>query len=535
MIPALTPNPSTAPRLLLHGMKKRFGATLALDGVDLSVDPGQVLAVVGENGAGKSTLMKILAGAHQADDGIMWLDGAPYQPRNPIDARRAGVCMIYQELELAPHLSAMENILLGMEPRVGPFIKWGEMRRIAADALSQLGRPDIDPAAPVSRLSVAEQQLVEIARAIAVGCRVLVLDEPTSSLSQHDIAKLFELVHRLKSQGIAILYISHFLEEVKEITDRFTVLRDGKSVGSGETAPAPISDIIAMMVGRTVDDLYPTSERITGEVVLEVNDLAGADGPDFASLQLRRGEVLGIAGLVGAGRTELLRTLFGLDPVIRGDVQVGVFAGPASETERWAQGIIDYRHGQAGPDRPASPARRWAQGIGMVSEDRKTEGLALSMSIADNMTMSHLSPFGRAGVVLPWKQEAATSQWIQRMGIRCRSARQPVGHLSGGNQQKVAIARLLHHNADVLLLDEPTRGIDVGSKAQIYHLIDELALGNPAAGRAPRAVLMVSSYLPELLGTCDRIAVMCRGRLGPARPVEELDEHQIMLEATGTG
>ena len=497
------------PRLLLHGMRKRFGATLALDGVDLSVEAGQVLAVVGENGAGKSTLMKILAGAYQPDDGIMWLDGAPYQPRTPLEARRAGVCMIYQELELAPHLSAMENILLGMEPTAGPFVKWGEIRRRATDALAQLGHPDIDPAIPVARLSVAQQQIVEIARAVAVGCRVLVLDEPTSSLTSHDIQKLFALVRRLKSQGISILYISHFLEEVKEIADRFTVLRDGKSVGSGDTASAPVSDIIALMVGRTVDDMYPTSERTPGEVVLEIEGLAGADGPEFASLQLRRGEVLGIAGLVGAGRTELLRTLFGLDPVVRGKVRVGAYVSPAS------------------------PAQRWAQGMGMVSEDRKTEGLALSLSVAENMTLSKLGPFGRAGLVWPWKQDDAASQWIRRMGIRCRGPRQTISDLSGGNQQKVAIARLLHHNADVLLLDEPTRGIDVGAKAQIYHLIDELALGNAATGRRPRAVLMVSSYLPELLGVCDRIAVMCRGRLGPARPIEELDEHQIMREAIG--
>jgi ribose transport system ATP-binding protein len=264
------------------------------------------------------------------------------------------------------------------------------------------------------------------------------------------------------------------------------------------------------MVGRDVDDLYPRSPRAAGETVLEVAQLRGARGPRDASLQLRRGEVLGIAGLVGAGRTELLRSVFGLDRVRDGSVRVGAYVGPAS------------------------PARRWAQGVGLVSEDRKVEGLALSLSIAENTTLSRLTGLGPAGLVTPRRQAAAAQRWIDRLAIKCRGPRQRVGALSGGNQQKVAVARLLHHGADVLLLDEPTRGIDVGSKAQIYKLIDELAVGDPSTGRRPCAVLMVSSYLPELLGVCDRIAVMCRGVLGPARPVESLDEHQIMLAATGT-
>lgn len=501
---------NSPPRLRVTGIRKRFGATLALDGVDLSVESGQVLGIVGENGAGKSTLMKILSGAHQPDDGRMWLDNVPYAPRTPIDARKAGVSMIYQELSLAPHLSVMENILLGMEPTRGPFLKWAEIRRRAVDALRQLGRPDIRPEAIVSRLSPADRQLVEIGRAIAVGCRVLVLDEPTSSLTAADIRHLFDLVRRLKADGHAILYISHFLEEVRDITDRFTVLRDGRSVGEGRTPDTSIRSIIQMMVGREVKDLYPRSVRTTGETVLELKNLHGSHGPRDASLQLRRGEVLGIAGLIGAGRTELLRTIFGLDQVRNGQLRIKTNSGPAS------------------------PAQRWSQGVGMVSEDRKMEGLALSLSIAENLTLSSLKGMGPAGLVKPRRQDTATRHWVQRLAIKCRGPRQPVGALSGGNQQKVAIARLLHHEVDVLLLDEPTRGIDVGSKAQIYQLIDDLAVGDPSAGRAPCAVLMVSSYLPELLGICDRIAVMSRGVLGPARPVDELTEHDIMRKATGT-
>jgi ribose transport system ATP-binding protein len=483
----------------MHGVKKRFGATIALAGVDLAVNAGEVMALVGENGAGKSTLMKVLSGAHQPDEGQMWVDGQPYAPRNPLDARRTGVAMIYQELSLAQHLSVMENILLGMEPVFGPFMNWAEVRRRATTAMQQLGRPDIPLEIPVSRLSIASQQMVEIGRAIAVGCRVLVLDEPTSSLTKKDIVHLFDLVRRLKAQGHAIIYISHFLEEVKEISDRFTVLRDGSSVGGGATASASTQQIIAMMVGRDVDELYPRSPRKAGEVVLEVSDIAGVSKPQSASLALRRGEVLGIAGLVGAGRTELLRTIFGLDAVKRGQVKIAAYVGNKS------------------------PARRWAQGIGMVSEDRKIEGLALGLSIADNLTLSKLSP-----LVTPSGQDRDSSRWIKRLAIRCRSPRQEVGALSGGNQQKVAIARLLHHDVDVLLLDEPTRGIDVGSKAQIYQVIDELACSG-------KAVLVVSSYLPELMGVCDRIAVMCRGVLGPARNVADVNEHQIMLEATGSG
>jgi ribose transport system ATP-binding protein len=289
--------------LRMEGVRKEFGATIALGGVDLEVRGGEVHALIGENGAGKSTLMKILAGAHKPDAGRMWLYGQPYQPRSPADGRCAGVAMIYQELSLAQHLSVRENISLGVEPTAGPFVKWGEIHRRAAAAMKQVGRPDMPLDAPVARLSAAEQQLVEIARSVAIGCRVLVLDEPTSSLAQQDIRRLFDIVRRLRADGRSIVYISHVLEEVMEISDCFTVLRDGLSVGHGITADAHVNEIIAMMVGREVRELYPRSPRAPGDVVLEVKDLAGVGVPVLASLTLRRGEVLGIAGLVGAGRT----------------------------------------------------------------------------------------------------------------------------------------------------------------------------------------------------------------------------------------
>jgi len=486
----------------MRGVRRSFGATKALRGVDLTVLPGEVMALVGENGAGKSTLMKILSGAIPPDEGQMLLDGANYIPGNPLHARKSGVAMIYQELALAPHLSVMENILLGIEPSRGPLLNWTEMKRRAAAALAEVGLAEVNPATQVRRLSIAQQQLVEIARAVALDCRVLVLDEPTSSLTARDIEKLFTLIRRLKAKNIAIIYISHFLEEVRAVCDRFTVLRDGETVGSGVTAGTPNEKIIALMVGRNVDELYPRSKRTPGEVVLETTDLCGITKPQSACLQLRRVEVLGISGLVGAGRTELMRAIFGLNSVIGGEIRIGTLTGSAT------------------------PAKRWSQRVGIVSEDRKTEGLALGLSIADNLTLSRLDGLGPLGLVMPSRQHAACEPWIAKIPIKCQGPAQRISGLSGGNQQKVAIARLLHADVDILLLDEPTRGIDVGSKAQIYQLIDELASRG-------KAILLISSYIPELLGICDRIAVMSRGRLSDTRERARWDEKQLLAAAIG--
>src|SRR6185503_16820323 len=433
------------------------------------------------------------------DAGSMAIGGEAYAPRSPIEARRAGVAMIYQELSLAPDLSVMENILLGVEPARFAVIDRARMRAMAASALAQLGHTDIDPGTKVGSLSVAAQQLVEIARALAVGCRVLALDEPTSSLGRSDVEHLFALLQRLRAQGHAIVYISHFIEEVKAITDRVVVLRDGRNAGGGATAEISNEAIVSMMVGGRPAELFPCSVRTPGDAVLQVDALE----PGSTGFTLHRGEILGIAGLVGAGRTRLLRTIFGLEPVRRRHVRVQAEA----------------------------PRDRWRAGMGMLSEDRKSEGLALGLSIADNLTLTRLDRFGALGLVLPARQREAAARWIERMAIRCGGASQPAGALSGGNQQKVAIARLLHHDVDVFILDEPTRGIDVGSKAQIYRLIDSL-VADTAGGRR-RAVLMVSSYLPELLGLCDRIAVMQRGRLRPPRPAAGLTEHDLMMQATG--
>jgi ribose transport system ATP-binding protein len=323
------------------------------------------------------------------------------------------------------------------------------------------------------------------------------------------VQRLFALIRRLKERGLAIVYISHFLEEIQEIGDRFTVLRDGKTSGSGEVAGTSAKSIAAMMVGRQIEDFYPRGERKPGDTILSIQGVSGQAKPQTATLELRRGEIVGIAGIVGAGRTELMRILMGLDPIKCGDIRIASSRG-------WQP-----------------PDQRWRRGVGMVSENRKEEGLALGLSIAENVTLARLRGLGPLGLVTPRRQIRASEPLVRRLSVKCSSPRQAVGSLSGGNQQKVALARLLHADVDVLLLDEPTRGIDVGSKAEIYRLVDELARGDSAAGRLPRAVLVVSSYLPELLGLCDRIAVMYRGRLGRCRPAAELDEHSIMLEATG--
>ncbi len=493
------------PRLVMRGIRKTFGPTIALGRVDLEVLPGEVHALVGENGAGKSTLMKILSGAHAPDSGEMRLDGQLYHPKNPLDARGRGVGMIYQELSIAPHLTVEENIVLGMEPSFGPFVDRKAMRARALEALSYFDHPDLRPDALAGTLSVSALQLVEIGRSLAMGCKLLVFDEPTSSLAQKDIERLFLLIDRLKAQGISIIYISHFLEEVKRLASRLTVLRDGSVVGTREVANTSPEEVVAMMVGRDVEDLYPRSERTPGEMLLEISNLSGKQKPESVSINLHRGEVIGIAGLVGSGRTEFLRALFGLDPVKAGEVRM------------------------AGESGLTSPRKRWQQRIGLLSENRKEEGLALSLSIADNVTLTCLERFGSAGMVSPKKQAAATSRWIERLGIKCQGPNQAIGGLSGGNQQKAAFARLLEHDVDVLLLDEPTRGIDIAAKARIYDAINEVVTDKTR----PRAVIMISSYLPELFGVCDRIAVMSQGRLTRAVPIEKITPHDVMLVATG--
>jgi ribose transport system ATP-binding protein len=490
-------------RLLMHDIRKSFGPTRALEGVSLEVAAGEVHALVGENGAGKSTLMKILSGAERPDAGIMMLSGREYRPRNPHDARVRGVAMIYQELALAPHLTVEANVMLGLEEHRWGFLRRRSHQRRVREALELLSHPEIRPDTPVSWLRPGARQLVEVARALVSQAEVIVFDEPTSSLTHQDADHLFALIARLKGRGVSIVYISHFLEEVQCLADRFTVLRDGRSVATGAVAGTPIRDIIDHMVGRPLGELYPRTPHALGEPVLRVRELAGELLPRRAELTLHRGEILGIFGLVGAGRTEMLRILFGLDRAQGGEVVLRDQAETVS-----------------------TPRRRIAEGIGLLSEDRKQEGLALSQSLADNVTYGWLRPYAWAGWLQLRRRRRAVRHWLNQLKVSYRDPEQRVVELSGGNQQKIALARLLHQQADVLLLDEPTRGVDVGSKAEIYRLIGELA----AQGKS---ILWVSSYLPELLGVCDRLAVMARGRLGAARAVTDWSKQEIMAQATG--
>ena len=487
----------------MSGVQKSFGATRALKNVSFTVAPGEVHALIGENGAGKSTLMKVLSGAYRPEAGHIQLDGQPFVPANPLHARHCGIAMIYQELNLAPHLSVEENILLGEEPATLGWLRRSRRRSLARAALAELCHEKIPLADPVSTRTIAEQQIVEIARALIGEPKVLIMDEPTSSLAQVDTENLFTVIRRLRQRGVSIVYISHFLEECQRICDRYTVLRDGESVGAGEMAGANLSEIIRLMVGREISEIYPRTPHQIGQPVLELRSLAGQPKPRSVNLVLREGEILGIAGLIGAGRTETLRACFGLDRVKAGAVLV-----------------------QSIESTGRSPSKHLAQGMGLLSENRKEEGLMLNLSLADNLTITRYKPLAKFGYIGNRLQRQAARDWMQRLDVRAQSPTQRVAELSGGNQQKLALGRLLHHNAKILLMDEPTRGIDVGSKAQIYRLMGDLA----AQGKA---VIFVSSYLPELLGVCDTIGVMCRGVLSAIRPVKEWTEHSIISAAIG--
>ena len=490
------------PVLRMSGIRKDYGATRALDDVSLELAAGQVHALLGENGAGKSTLVKILSGAVRPDSGRMEIDGASYCPADPLDGRKRGISMIYQELNLAPHLTVEENICLGREEHTAGFLDRKAMKEAVREALAFVDHPEISPDIQVRKLSVGARQVVEIARAVMRRAKILVMDEPTSSLSREDGERLFDIVRRLKTQGVSVIYISHFLEEVRRVADAYTVLRDGKNAGSGTMEGTSLDSLIQLMVGQKVAEMFPRIPHAAGAVVLSIAGLKGPTMGAPVSLELRRGEILGIAGLIGSGRTEMLRTVFGLDPVESGRIEIG---------------------GKRAAGR--TPRSRIRQGLGLLSEDRGGEGLALNMTVADNIALSDFGPYVRRGLIDLDAQKSAAKGWIREMKIKTGGPGQKVASLSGGNQQKVALARLLHQKAEVLLLDEPTRGVDVVSKVQIYEWIGGLA----ARGKA---VLFVSSYLPELLGVCDRIAVFHRGNCVEARAAADWDAAALMAAAT---
>ena len=490
--------------LNMQGIHKRFGAVIALNDVDLNVSAGSVHALIGENGAGKSTLMKILSGSLKADAGIMHINGAEYKPDGPKQARQAGISMIYQELTLAPHLTVEENITLGVEKQ-----KFGILRRQwrdAAEALSLLGHSQIDLKAQVRRLSIGQQQLIEIARSLLLKSNIIVMDEPTSSLSGDDTANLFRTIRLLKDRGVTIIYISHFLEEIQEIADDYTVLRDGLSVDRGAINDASLNQIVTSMVGRPLEEMFPKTPHEISEVVFSAKHINSPPRVRDVSFDVHAGEILGISGLVGAGRTETLRAIFGLDKSAQGDLAL---------PGRTIQLRGAYNSGKA-----------LAGGMSMLSENRKEEGLAVDLPIRDNISLSALQRFAdRLGRLHLGREMAAVSAQAKSVSIKYRHLLDPATSLSGGNQQKVALARVLLDGNKILLLDEPTRGIDVGSKVEIYTLIGNLAANG-------FAIILVSSYLPELFGICDSLAVMHRGGMSPVKSIHAWTEESVMRWAT---
>lgn len=494
---------ATPPRAELRGISKRFAATQALDGVSLDLLPGEVHGLVGENGAGKSTLVKILAGVHQPDSGTTWLDGQTTQIHGPAHARALGIAVVHQEPRLFPDLTVAENVFIGHAPsgRLGT-IDWGGTRR-AAQALFDELDVQIDVGAPVRGLSMADQQLIEIAKSLSVDARVLILDEPTASLSAHEVERLFTIVRQLRDRGVSVLFVSHRLEEVFELCDRATVLRDGRHVVTMATSELTTADLIRHMVGRSVS-LFPKGETPVGDVLLEVTGLSRVGAFRDIAFSVRAGEIVGLAGLVGAGRTEVARVLFGIDRRDGGEIRV---AGTP----------VDF----------ASPSAAMQAGIAYLPEDRHQQGLVSDFSIAQNVTLPIL-PRIFPRFLIHWSTEHKVAHdFTQRFAVRMTGLDQLVGALSGGNQQKVVLAKWLASRPRILILDEPTRGVDIGAKVEVHRIISELA----ASGLG---IILISSDLPEVLAMSDRILVLHEGRITAEIPRERATEERVMFAATGS-
>jgi rhamnose transport system ATP-binding protein len=502
--PAAPGTAAAPPAVAMIGVSKQFGATQALTDVGLELHAGQIRALVGENGAGKSTLAKILAGIHQPDSGTIALAGVPTVLRNPADARAHGIAVVHQEPQLFPDLSVAENVFIGHVPP-GRFrtIDWGAMRN-GADALFQELDVPLDAGTLVRGLSMADQQLIEIARSLSFDASVLILDEPTASLSAHEVARLFTIVRRLRDRGVAILFVSHRLDEVFELCDQATVLRDGRHVISAPTASLSTADLIRHMVGRAVT-LFPRVESPVGDVLLQVSGLTRAGVFEEVSFSVRAGEIVGFAGLVGAGRTEVARVLFGIDRRDAGVVRLG--------------------------DRDqvfANPSEAMAAGVAYLPEDRHLEGLVLDFSIAHNVTLPILPRLFPRLFVRESKERSVGDGYATRLDVRMTGVDQPVGALSGGNQQKVVLAKWLATEPRILILDEPTRGIDIGAKVEVHRIISELA----ASGLG---IILISSDLPEVLAMSDRIIVLHEGRITAEIARANATEEAVMYAATAQG
>ncbi|MFP4020916.1 MAG: sugar ABC transporter ATP-binding protein [Halanaerobium sp.] len=489
--------------LEMKNITKTFPGVKALDKVNFSLKKGEIHALLGENGAGKSTLMKVLNGIHQRDEGEILLRGEPVEFKNTKEAQNAGLAIIHQELELIPYLNVAENIFLGREEKKGIFIDYKKLYQKTEDVLDMLG-VNIDPRAKIRDLNIGSQQMVEIAKAVSQNADILVMDEPTSSLTKQEIEILFELIERLKKQDIAIVYISHRLEEVFEICDRVTVLRDGEFVGEVETAETDEDELIKMMVGRTIEDRFPEIKFNPGEEILRVENLSVPDEIINASFSLRKGEILGVAGLMGSGRTELAKAVFGVFEEKSGDIY--------------------YRGEKLKINTPADALNN---GISYLSEDRKDEGLILGLSVADNISISVLKTILKANTFIDSAAEKELAEkYIKDLNIKTPSEKQLVRNLSGGNQQKVVISKLLSTKPEVVIFDEPTRGIDVGAKREIYNLMQDLI-------DADVAVILISSELPEVLNLSNRVLVMHEKEIMGELDAADADQEAVMKLATG--
>lgn len=489
--------------LEMKNISKAFYGVQALNNVDFSVLRGETHILLGENGAGKSTLVKILSGAYHKDAGEIFFDGEPIEISTPLDAQRKGISIIYQEFNLIPGLSVAENIFLGREPVKGNrLINWRVLNENAKAILDKL-HADVSPTALVATLSVAEQQFVEIAKALSFGAKLIIMDEPSATLTPAEIDRLFAVIRDLKRAGVSIIYISHHLDEIFEIGDRVTVLRDGELVATDDIKNVTKDMIIRWMVGRDLTNTYPPRTTTPGEVVLEVQNLSRRGELHDISFHLRRGEILGIAGLVGSGRTELVRALYGADPIDRGEIKL---------------------HGRTLAIK--TPKESIKNGIGFLPEDRKQEGLVLEQSVKNNVTLANLVKVVKNGIISGSAEKAAVDEYVRNLGIRTVNQQVLIKNLSGGNQQKVVLAKWLFTDSDILIFDEPTRGIDVGAKYEIYQLMNRLT-------EQGKSVIMVSSELPEIIGMSDRVLVLHNGRITGEYTRDQFDQELIMKNAAG--
>lgn len=496
---------STIPFIEMTGIDKAFSGNQVLTNVDFEIKHGEIHALMGENGAGKSTLVKVLTGIHPRDNGVVKLDGKEVTFTNPKEAEEKGIIVIHQELNIIPHLTVAENMFLGKELTYGKtgILNTKAMKKQTVQSLKRLGVTNIHPDETAGNLSVGQQQMVEIARAIATDAKLIVMDEPTAALTDREIESLFKVIDSLKAQGVSIIYISHRMEEIFNICDRITILRDGQYIGTENIAETSFEGIVKMMVGRELGEQFPERDHPVGDVIFEVSNLGRAGYFKDISFDIKEGEILGVAGLMGAGRSEVMEVIFGFHKKDSGSIKLN-------------GKDLTIKH----------PRDAVKAGIGFITEDRKSKGLVIDASIRENIALTNLKTISSGGIISNSKENKMVVELIKRLHVRTTGGGQEVKSLSGGNQQKVVIAKWLGINPTILILDEPTRGVDVGAKKEIYSIMNELT-------ESGVAIIMISSELPEVLGVSDRIMVMHEGEITAFLNRDEADQERIMTAATG--